>query len=647
MKTTRIVLTVLVGMYLAGAAFGQTLVGSHWTYQGQVSLDGTPLNSSADIEFTLWDADAAGDMIGTPIRVTDLLVVNGSFAAELDFGAMAFSGQRWLEIAIRSPHDPTDAEPFTTLDPRQPLTATPYALQTRGIVVDDIGHMGLGTQTPLTPFSLLAPGAANPVGITQNVVGGGSTMEFTTEDTAGNQATRMMFRGGGDNANIHFYAGASGSERELMRITAEDGNVGIGTDDLNGKLHVKDDQLCVVRIDGADGSALSLDADSVRTLTLSHNSIFSALQIPGSGLNVFTLYHLTEELWLGNAFAKTVVRGNTRIEGILEIDSNLFQPGVTIRQSGPDMRFTTASLNGTQAERMTIHGGADTPNIDFSPAGDVAMRIQGSTGNVGIGVTQPTNRLKVRGDANGSDTDRDSYLVHFHNDSTTNNPDVLLLEVEPSNPGDIVNYIQFIADNTCRGSIEGNGDSGVTFSTNGCDFAEELLRLDSEEHIEAGDVVGVFGGKISRRTDGADWVMVVSTAPGVLGTAFDGDEDLSDRCEKVAFMGQVPVKVRGPVRSGDFIVASGDQDGTAIAVAAEDLRRVDGLPIVGRAWEASDADGVKLVNTVVGLPEASAATAWMKIAQAQASEIATLRAQNARLLETVESRLSAIEARLR
>ena len=78
-----------------------------------------------------------------------------------------------------------------------------------------------------TNFSFLS--ATNPVGITQDQVGGASTMEFTTQDASDNQATRLLLRGDNDAADIEFYRGARGSETLSMMIEGTNGVVAIGT----------------------------------------------------------------------------------------------------------------------------------------------------------------------------------------------------------------------------------------------------------------------------------------------------------------------------------------------------------------------------------------------------------------------------------
>ena len=70
-----------------------------------------------------------------------------------------------------------------------------------------------------------------PVGIIQESVGGSATMEFTTTDGSGNQASRIVIRGNGDNPDIEFYTGASGSE---LGNTSTSGLIGaFGGDNKN------------------------------------------------------------------------------------------------------------------------------------------------------------------------------------------------------------------------------------------------------------------------------------------------------------------------------------------------------------------------------------------------------------------------------
>src|SRR6185436_1182492 len=104
-------------------------VGSSFTYQGQLTQKGKTLKS-ADVRFTLYDAETGGTQIASTIDLTYGKLLGGRFAARLDFGRAAFNGEaRWLEIAVRTPSG-TDAHPgvFKTLTPRQLLTAAPYAL---------------------------------------------------------------------------------------------------------------------------------------------------------------------------------------------------------------------------------------------------------------------------------------------------------------------------------------------------------------------------------------------------------------------------------------------------------------------------------------------------------------------------------------
>lgn len=264
-----------------------------------------------------------------------------------------------------------------------------------------------------------------------------------------------------------------------------------------------------------------------------------------------------------------------------------------------------------------------------SETGGVRATIEGSTGDVGIGIANPETRLFVEGNESASDTALASYVATIHNANSGTDADGLRISVATASSNAGNNYIQFSHSatgttfGTAAGAIQGNGAGGVSYSTSGSDFAEELPRLDPRESIQPGDVVGVFGGRVSRRTESADWVMAVSSNPAFVGSAGGANEIA------VAFMGQVPVRVDGPARMGDYIVASGREDGTAIAIAPDRLDPKSAALVVGRAWEASPGAGIRMVNTAIGIPAA-----------AQAST------QAARQIEALREENRALQARL-
>ena len=133
------------------------------------------------------------------------------------------------------------------------------------------------------------------------------------------------------------------------------------------------------------------------------------------------------------------------------------------------------------------------------------------------------------------------------------------------------------------------------YHSNGTDYAEALLKLNLSEKIEAGDVVGVKQGKITKNTDNAESLMVISTNPNFVGGFTDHPGVLP-----VAFIGQVPVKVRGPVNSGDYILPSGLNDGIGIAINPKTITFGQYREAIGIAWESSK-EKIAKVNVAVGI----------------------------------------------
>ena len=140
---------------------------------------------------------------------------------------------------------------------------------------------------------------------------------------------------------------------------------------------------------------------------------------------------------------------------------------------------------------------------------------------------------------------------------------------------------------------------GVSYASGNGDYAEWLEREDHLEYLTAGDIVAVKGAKITKDLKDLEQVMVVSHKPIVLGNI--PEEGKSHLGNNVAFMGQVPVKVIGPVSSGDYIIAHGEISGYGKAINPKEMISENFRFAVGRSWDTNLNDGPKLINTVIGV----------------------------------------------
>lgn len=292
------------------------------------------------------------------------------------------------------------------------------------------------------------------------------------------------------------------------------------------------------------------------------------------------------------------------------LDSSAFNEHLTavVGSLGCGLRFSESNFFFIGSE---AYG-----NRNSNGTGSEHLRIT-SGGRVGIGTTAPSTRLHIEGTASGSNTQFGSHLVVMDNRTQSTPCGILAMRMDVNNPGQSGNFITFFDSNEAIGAIEGNSGGTITLDITSADYAEWLPVLDGEDLAPA-DIVGVFGGSISHRTDGADHVLAVSTAPAVLGNRPASEARHWHR--PVAFIGQVPVKVRGAVELGDVILASGDDDGVGVAQRADALASDDVARVVGVAWQASREAGVKTIRTALGVP---ALKMWARLLRTHDQKVST------------------------
>jgi hypothetical protein len=201
-------LTALVACALlgtAGSATAQSL-GSAITYQGTFADAGVPANGSYDFEFALFTVASAGTAVQT-VTKTGVAVSGGLINTLVDFGAQTYNGQvKWIEVHVRH----AGSGSYTTLAPRQALTAAPYA-------------MGL----PM-PFSRVVNTGSAPSFKIENADGGNAIAGVVSTNSGFSAISGTSPAGPGVNGDSTTSAGVRGTS------TSSDGVRGLGAVGVHG-----------------------------------------------------------------------------------------------------------------------------------------------------------------------------------------------------------------------------------------------------------------------------------------------------------------------------------------------------------------------------------------------------------------------------
>ncbi len=448
-----VVLLLLLGQGTTGKAVP---VGTAFTYQGRLVDANQPAEGFYDFQFKLFDGPTDGNQVGTTISFLDVGVLDdGCFTVELDFvGDDSNEPQplgleyrrvwgdgeaRWLEIAVRPALAP-QAEPeplplgFTVLSPRQKITPTPYALyalsagggpepeplvggsgtdhyiprwlgtsdlENSVIYQTDAGNIGIGTITPSRKLDVESDGdgqievkGTDPTQfggvVIYNNLGRFGRIAVGGEKNPNVNLRRNLFIEPPGDYDIVLHTGGADTS-----IKAGTGNVGIGTTSPGAKLEVAG-QVKITGGSPGSGRVLTSDATGLASWQLASGGL-------PSGTTGQTLRHDGTN-WIANS----VLYNNGTNVGIgtnspgqkLDVSQGniiLSEPGGTMRYIMLQRGSNVGSLS-TANGRITVgaESGYDAMIQNSSGAGII---VKNTSGNIGIGMTDPSEKLDVIGTA--------------------------------------------------------------------------------------------------------------------------------------------------------------------------------------------------------------------------------------------------------
>jgi len=302
--------------------------------------------------------------------------------------------------------------------------------------------------------------------------------------------------------------------------------------------------------------------------------------------------------------------------------------------AGDNTDYNVAILrHGTTASPGTYTAGISALAIsDVSGDGPTTLDTQGLL-QVGAGRIADSDTYAANAILFGVSNDDGSAFV------VKGNRNVGIRTTTPSEVLSVAGNVS-ITGTTCRDS------GGSATCDNFVDFAE---LFSASESVESGDIVAAAGNSTVRKSKGGDAAVgIVSTQPAIVIegnkiVAMGGSTYQNNTMKPaVALAGRVPVKVsteNGPIRIGDYITSS--------SLAGVGMRADSGRT-VGIALENFDGGskcGAYRCGKVVVLVNVGENVG--KIVMDQQKQIDSLQKENVAIKREFETRLAALEAKIK
>jgi len=465
---------VLAAGIAAAASMAQGQPGTSFTYQGQLKNNGTLVDSLIMADFSLFDAGAGGSQIGSTIS-QPITPDMGIFSTDLDFGVSAYTANQalWLEISV-------DGE----LLGRQKLSATPFAMNTRGINVSSSGRVGIGTSSQQDIFHVT-----------------GNNARILTESTSGSFSgirsrlgTYEYFTGTDSNGVAepiwHVFDNRTGQRRLALEPS---GNFGIGVSNPVTRLQVAG----TGSFSGNVGIGTTTPNRLLTVQDLSANAFIGMVSATQTGILFGTSAGATNGGVLYNADVADGLSFRTATNTPRMVINNAGRVGIgtsapadVLHIAGNNARiFTEATSGNFSGIRSRLAGqefftGVDnfsggTPlwHVFDNTAGQRRMAIL-SNGNVGIGTSFPGVALDVVGKVR---TD-DEILVY-----SSSGINVILGE-SAANRG----KVSVFDENSVARSVIAFDAAGLGFMQTDNYFTNSDRRLKTEIH-ELSDALETIG----------------------------------------------------------------------------------------------------------------------------------------------------------
>jgi hypothetical protein len=629
--TRRVAQAVVMALLLCQSLAAQAQ-GTAFTYDGRLSVGGSPANGIYDIRAGLYTISTGGTVFAGPVTNPAVAVSNGLFTITLDYGNVFDGTTYWLQVAVRT----NGVGSFTVLSPRQQLTPTPYAIFAEGANAAGLsgtvpsaslagGYSGVVSFTnPANIFAGNGMGISNVNAVTLDGLNSGNFWQLG--GNAGTSPT-VNFLGTTDNNALQLrsfnepglqlqYVSSgtvlTGLEYGMNVVAGYWGNsissgtvggtIAGGGDSFRFDVISGDNPNRILADFGTIGGGLGNTAGEYATIPGGSGNTVTGIGSFGAGQDVRTVNNGTF-MWGDGSQNPFTGAGVDNAFNVLASGGVFFYDGtngVHVDGMGNNngtidfgLKFGGALSSGEGIASKRTAGG-NQYGLDFYTSSNDRMSIA-ANGFVGINTTSPSQRLEVAGNY---------VLIDGHNADNGNGPIDAYIggngsgsDVQIGSMNSLITAVGFW--NTAAGAWMHIACSSITIN-GGADVAEPFPLTTAAEEIIAGSVVVIDEEnpgrlKLSAGAYDSHVAGVVSGANGVHPGIQMQQQGLLEGGRNVALTGRVYVQAdasNGAIKPGDLLTTS-SRPGHAMKVT--DHARAQGA-ILGKAMTGlSEGDGLVLV----------------------------------------------------